>query len=300
MKKFYLPGYYSHFEMFLLLDNFYNTHQNYFIEDREIAGAYDLPYGLIWNGGRLNLECDLKFNKERTEKVMNYFISKNNFNLLHTCTNSFLTSEHYLDQLCNNFIQQYYRLQDKIIIADFKLKEYLQKQYPQISFIYSTTLGITDIDKVNQLSKNNIYVLYYGKNDDDKYLKQLNHPENIEILCGEHCIKNCPYRSKHYLAVSQAQLGLIPDLTEITPCPASCKDNNIPLTDLIEKSTYRVNNQRIEELSQMGFNNFKISGRLFNAIDWFTVITYYLVKPQYQGLVYNTLINNYMLYINTK
>jgi hypothetical protein len=73
-----------------------------------------------------------------------------------------------------------------------------------MNFVNSTTLGITDIDQVNNISKNEIYVLYYGKNNDNNYLKSLKYPENIEILCAETCIPNCPYRSKHYEAISKA------------------------------------------------------------------------------------------------
>jgi len=36
----------------------------------------------------------------------------------------------------------------------------------------------------------------------------LQHPKNIEILCGENCIPDCPMRVLHYADISAHQLML--------------------------------------------------------------------------------------------
>lgn len=287
MKYFYLPGYYRFYNEFKILDEFIDKYPNYFIEDRVIAGAYDLPSGLIWNGGRVEYTSQ-KFNLFQTAKVMRYFHNKKNFILLHVCTNFFIENELLYDKKCNDFFDTYLRSQDKIIIASPSLKAYLNKKYQNCQFINSTTLGIIDLDKVNELSKNEVYVLYYGKNADNNYLSQLLYKDNIEILCAELCVPNCPYRDKHYEIMSQAALGDIEILKTFTDCPADRNDRT-SISKLIHTHNYMVPNKRIDELDNMGFHHFKISGRLLSPIEWFEILVYYLVKPEYQAEVHFTL-----------
>ena len=295
-KYFYLPGYYMRSIAMQIFLNYMDSHPEYFISDRKVIGAYDLPEGLIWNGGRNTSKDNSKVNYNDTivKHIIEYWQARSNFILLHTCTNLLINTEERLhDKLCNNFIQKYYRPQDKIIIANPTLKQYLKETYPQISFVNSTCLGITDIDKVNDISKNEHYVLNYNKNGDNEYLNKLKYPENIEILCGEHCILNCPNRNNHYKEISEAQLNLKSFDPKESECPFFSvhdkKLSNLPM--LVQQSVHRVPNYRIEELSKMGFQYFKISGRSWDPIMWIQLPIYYLVRPEYQKLVYKNLYN---------
>jgi len=291
-KYFYLPGYYAHSVFLHKLIQYKETHPNYFYKDRIIAGAYDLPYGLIWNGGRGSSEdyAIRPYNDKWVNSVMNDWYKVPNVILLHTCTNFFIdTKERLEDRNCNLFIQKYYRPQDKIIIANPTLKQYLKDTYPQVSFVNSTTLGITNIEEVNKLSENEIYVINYNKNDDNKYLEQLKYKDNLEILCGEHCVKNCSNRHNHYSDISKMQLGIMKEYDVERRCPFFEKFKGVPLRELIENSAHRVPNWRLEELSQMGYSHFKIAGRQWEPLDWLEVIVYYLVKPVYCPAVYREL-----------
>ena len=59
------------------------------------------------------------------------------------------------------------------------------------------------------------------------------------------------------------------------------KNNPTSYREMIEKADYRINNKRLEELSKMGYSKFKIAGRLLSGADWFEVMCYYLIKPEY-------------------
>ena len=282
-KYFYIPGYYSHFNLIQILDLCKKDYPFYFYPDRIIAGAYDLPSGLKWNGGR-GFGNDL-YSEEKIEKIMHYFFNKQNFILLHTCTN-FYADQCLNDKRCNYFINKYYRPQDKIIIANSSLKKYLFDKYYPIQFVNSTTLNIVNINEVNKISKNEEYVPYYGKNIDNEYFKNLKYKENIEILCGELCIPNCPMRTKHYEAISESYLGNNFLLNNFK-CPQTNNLNKLTITELIKQLPTFVSNERINTFYNMGYNKFKIAGRTLQPWDWVQVIVYYFVKPEYNIKILN-------------
>lgn len=287
IKNFYLPGYYG-FQLYIFTFLWYkDKHLEYFIPDRNIAGAYDLPLGLKWNGGRSHQYITMpKYNMQYTEKIINSYHKIKNFSLLHTCTN-FYANELLDDIDCNNFIKQFYQPQDKVIIANEQLHSYLKNLYPEMSFVYSTTLNIKAIDKINEITANNDYVLHYSKNADNNYLKQLLYPENIEILCAEACSPNCPYRQKHYDAISKANLGDTSNAQKyIDKCPFKEEEKKNKNTfEMIERYDWRINNTRINELSNMGFNKFKLCGRTWSPKAFIQMLIYYLVKPVYWNIV---------------
>ena len=197
IKYFYIPGYFTSFSEICLLEELQQQSPQYFYEDRIIAGSYDLPQGLKWNGGRGGAYnwANLPYKASLTHKIMKYFSNKTNFSLLHTCTNLFIDTEDLLnDKICNEFLAYYYKPKDKVIIANPILKKYLHDKYPYISFVNSTTLGIIDINEVNKLSENEIYVVNYSKNNDNNYLMSLSNKDNLELICAEQCVPNCPNR----------------------------------------------------------------------------------------------------------
>ena len=187
------------------------------------------------------------------------------------------------DQQCNDLIDKYYKPQDYIIFYDSALQRHLSNKIAADHFIYSTTLNIIDINQINEITKNNILVLNYMKNNDNEYLKQLQFPHNIELLCAETCIPNCPHKYQHYLSYSKANLGLPLDETDIINCPFADKKIK-PLEDILQQSLNlpsSITNTRVNELSDMGFQYFKISGRFASSERFFYIISYYVIKEQY-------------------
>lgn len=284
MLKFSIPGYFSKYKyIFHFLDYYFNNPQ-FFYKDRTIDSLYDSPTGLIWNGGRMP-NCDGVENNQFMGMILNELENYPTVKLRHTFTNCLITQELTYDYMCNHFVKTCIRPQDSVILNSQALIDYFNKTYPNIPIIYSTTLGITDIDTVNELTKNNIYVMNYNYNYDDTYIDQLKYPENIEVLGGEPCVPNCLHRQAHYLQMSKSILH-INDSNGIY----SCFYNTDTYDEFIKREIASLTNERIEQLTKKGIQYFKISGRGNNAPAWIDIILYYLTLPQYKDQVFKELI----------
>ena len=281
MDKFFsLPGYFEHYNDIRHLIEYRTEHPEYFYSDRIIDSAYGFPGGYLWNGGRVN--TNMTSNIYILDEMMLYYHGLDSFHIKHTCTNMLITEELTHDWLCNRFLSHYQSDQDFVIINNAILKQYIETTFPKYRISYSTTLGYDDINIINEKSQNNILVLNYNYNNDNLFLSQLEHPQNIEILCAEPCIPHCPKRQLHYETLSRTQLHMSPREQDITACPYGC-DRKV-FTE-IQQSTCAISNQRIEDLSTYGFKYFKLSGRNLGTSAWFEIILYYLVLPEYRDFV---------------
>ena len=157
------------------------------------------------------------------------------------------------------------------------MKDYIEKNYPQFYTMWSTTICEKDIDKINELSKDNILVLDYNLNNNFDLLKQLKYPHNIEILVCESCISNCPNREQHYIHESNCQLY---NESGGFNCPW-------PLNNFYEHNHFllphRVDIENIRNnYLPLGIDKFKIMGR--GRPYWEAIENYvnYFVKPEYK------------------
>lgn len=289
MKKFNIPGYFIYHQEIRILLRFIKEHPEYFYKDRIIERSYDLPGGLIWNGGRV--KYNYGYYPEELNNTMMYYFNETDLQLCHTCTNGLINNELVYDRACNYFLELYMRDCDFIIINSHHLFDYLLSKYPLNQFIISTTLDIKDLETVNKISKTNLLVLNYNYNNDDGYLKQLENPNNIEIICAEPCQPNCPNRANHYNVISKEQLYEI-DFDKNKPeCPFDAEGRTFYE---IQQLPHAINNKRIDELAAMGIEHFKISGRTLNPIQWFETIVYYLALPEHRNYVRQKLTFLYM------
>lgn len=288
MKYFSIPGYWTHFFEIQALLQYYNIHKEYFYPDRVISSFYDLPPHLIWNGGRVNLN---KNSFLTIEEVMNFYNSLTDIHLCHVCTNEVLDKNMIQDFQCNEFIKKYYKQSDYIIFNSELLHKHLLQQIKSDKFIYSATIGLKDLDLINNYTKNNIVVLNYSYNNDNEYLKSLLYPQNIEIICGELCIDNCPNQFKHYRAYSKINAHIPLDQDESFYCKFRNHVVNGPIETLEKYFSFNhaITNERIDQLSDMGINIFKISGRDRPAELFFIFIVYYLILPKYKDEAYKDL-----------
>lgn len=269
IKKFSIPDYYGKCHQIADLINYKNEHPDFFYSDRIIDNSYGAPPYFLWMGGRLTYP-----NGVNSMDTVLYTLPS--LELRHVCTNCLVNDEVIHDYRSNKFIRDYVRPQDKLIVSHPSLIQYLKKNYPYLTLVYSTTMNITNVNKINEMTENNIYVLNYNYNYDDKYIKQLKNPHNIEILCGESCDLECPNRMHHYKFISEAVLGIA---TQDFNCPNGCDARS---GYEIIHLPHAITNERIDELSEMGIQYFKISGRTLNAPDWIYVIAYYLVLPEHR------------------
>ena len=290
-----IPGWFEFFGPLMDFLEYYYANPQFFYQDRQIDSIYDSYYNplpLIWSGGRTPRITNLDLTMDVILEQFNNFPS---IKLRHTFTNCLLDNDILINDFrCNEFVKKYIRPQDEVIINHPKLIEHFKQNYPNISLIYSTTLGITKIKRINKLTTNSIYVMNYNKNNDNEYIKQLAHKENIEILCGETCALNCPYRQQHYKEISQ---GILDCQTDITKLNYNCHDPSGALPkysvqDILNRE-HAITNERMNELSQQGFRYFKITGRSVPLVYWLDVILYYLALPEYHEQLKSMFIYNW-------
>lgn len=280
MIKFSLPDYYSHAPIIFYFLTLQKEHPEYFIPNRVIDSVYGFPANLIWNGGRVQL--DFAFDPSDNYKLIkDYF--KHDIHIRHTCTNMLLDERHFNDFLCNYWLTFCERPKDAIILYSDSFAEYIKQTYPKYDIIYSTTRN-DDLDTVNKLSETNLVVLNYNYNQNKEYLQQLQHPENIEVVCAEACIPNCPNRQQHYLSISKHQMFLPLDNTDIVSCPFS-REHGFNFYDILD-FPHAITTEYVDVLyNQYGIQNFKISGRKNNPVAYIEPIIYYLIKPEYQDQI---------------
>ena len=277
MIKFSIPGYYQHSNLVLFFAYLQKEHPEVFIENRCIDSTYDLPAGLIWNGGRGNVK--FLMNPSDIWMLADEYHGLG-IHLRHTCTNCLLEPKHFSDFLCNEWLKYNEYNGESVIINSDELGRYINKEYPKYSLIWSTTRSDNHIDTVNSLSQKNMVVLDYQYNNNTEYLQALHHPENIEILCAEYCVPNCPNRQEHYIEISKQQLWL--PYQELS-CPKA--DKNIPFYQSL-LLPHAISNEYIDELySSYNIQNFKISGRMASPIPVIEAICYYLIQPEYEAII---------------
>lgn len=286
MKKFSIPGYFHYFNLVKNLLNYRYENPEKFYEDRIIDSSYDLPGGIIWNGGRVKFSTG--YSPYELDDIMDYYFNETDIKLAHTCTNLHIDSAMAQDWMGNWFLNQYYRDQDYVIIASPDLHIHLMELFPNMNFVFSTTVGVTNIEKVNEISSHILFVVDYNRNNNNEYLKALTHPENIEIICAEPCQFNCPNRRTHYEELSDEQLFVIDWKNDhFAQCAFGVEARSFRE---IQQLPHAITNERVDELSKMGINHFKISGRTISNIQWIETMTYYLVKPEYLDEVQQHLI----------
>lgn len=266
-----------------------------FLPERYLDSSYDLPGGLIWNGGREQTPMP-GFLATPKEIRQSYLESFPDFHFRHTCTNMLLTEDLFLDHSCNEWLKYCERLGDGVIINNPKLGDYIKRTYPLYNIIYSTTIpNHNNPAELNRLSENNLTVLNYQYNHNEVYLRQLVHPTNIEILCGELCIPNCPYRQEHYKTISEAVLGAHDEnefTSHLLSCPYGRDSGYINFyTDYLHLD-HAISNQDIDRYyCDYGFCNFKISGRTYDLYYLVELLLYYLIQPQYRDEIRLDILN---------
>ena len=278
IKKFSLPGYYRKFPYITKFLKYYYTHKDQFYDDRIIESVYGSHFDIVWNGGR---ELVIYKNYIPMIDILKEF-DPYPVELWHVCTNCLITPEVCLDYRSNYFMQHHIREGDKVIINHPLLIEHFKNYYPNIELIYSTTLNLTKPEEMNELTKDHLYCLTYNYNNDNEFLNQLTNKQNVEILCAEPCMFKCPKRKEHQMATSRLSLGDF-ETGWFDSCP-SVGTGDEPEERMfydIQHLPHAITNERVEELSKMGFEHFKISGRNISAPNWLEAILYYLAKPEY-------------------
>ena len=283
MIKFYLPGLFEFFELYVQFVEIFKNEQEKF-RDFEIGAIYGAPQGTIWNGGRIKGVTYIN-NIEICE-----WCNQNNISCALTFTNQLIKEEH-LDSIFSNKIAKLFENENNAIIINSQLLEdYLREKYPKYNFVSSTTKCITDFEELKKELKKDYkrVVLDYNFNKQFDILEQIEEKEKCEILINAVCIPNCQQRKKHYDIISKGALN--EPIDEIITC--ECMFNPF------YKALTNKNSLTIDEIYNtyfsLGFEHFKIEGRTAYYQDLIEILVYYMVKPEFQMEIRQRL-NNYFL-----
>lgn len=287
---FSIPDFFFLFDLNMILIQLMEKERNKFYDDVKIDSVYGSFPGCMWNSGRASVGWTPVENMISTTKAYNEL----GVSVRHTFTNSMITGRHYYDHYCNTVLQNCASavrgIDNGVNVNAPGLADYIAQNYPEYYLIWSTTKGVNDVKETNKLSEDRLTVLYYGMNN-TKALKDLTHPENIEILVSEACIERCPKRFDHYESINKAQL-MIPQGEPFT-CPYGCEGYFYYDVPVIRDHYVTIDDIR-EVYMPLGINKFKISGRNDSPVNVIENYVNYLVKPEFRDNIRNKLLIMYL------
>lgn len=274
---FHLPGLFEFHELYERFLALYVNHPEYFHDWCGIGSIYGAPAGCIWGGGRAGYGED---DPVEVKAMMDQYQIPVHL----TFSNSLLSEEHLKDTEANHLCALFEKEGNGVIITSELLLEYIQEHYPLYSFISSTTKVLTDFrDFQKELQRKEFrYVCPdFRLNHDFEHLKTLSMEEKdkAEFLVNECCWYECPDRKGCYEAVSRLILGEEDD--DHVCCSPYAKEGYT-----FSRARQNPGFISMEEIRDvylpMGFSNFKIEGRSLGSALVLEFLLYYMVKPEYQ------------------
>lgn len=283
MKKrayYHLPGLFEFYELYRVFLPLFREHREYFYDWCEISSIYGAPSDCIWGGGRTSFgEADAK---KVLDLMQEYQISARL-----TFSNSLLREEHLQDRKCNELcalLEKNNKPQNGVIIHSDLLLDYLQKNYPGLYLISSTTKVLTNFsDFLQEIDREEFrYVVPdFRLNKKFDQLNQMNtqQKEKVEFLCNECCWFGCKDRKRCYETVSRKNLG------ENCPehhCAAPDAEEGYRFSKAMKNPGFISTEDIRNVYLPMGFSNFKIEGRGLGSALVLEFLLYYMVKKEYQ------------------
>lgn len=277
---YHLPGLFEFYDLYCVFLPLYRKHREYFYDWCEIGSLYGAPADCIWGGGRIGAQdCNPQASLALTRK---YGISARL-----TFSNSLLREEHLSDAKCNalcRLFEESSQLQNGVIVHSELLLSYLQRTYPGLYLVSSTTKVLTDFrDFERELSRGAFrYVVPdFRLNKAFAQLDALSGQQKakVEFLCNECCWFGCRNRKQCYEAVSRKVLG--EDGPE-HPCTAPNAAEGYRFSKAMENPGFIGLHDIVNTYLPMGFAHFKIEGRGLGSALMLEFLLYYLTKPEYQ------------------
>ena len=282
MKKaiYHLPGLFEFYELYRRFLPLFREHREYFYDWCEIGSIYGAPENSLWGGGRIS--CGDHDPREVRALLQEYGISARL-----TFSNSQLRAEHLSDPACNALCELFRTDEEPrngVIVHSELLTEYLQKNYPELYLVSSTTKVLTEFGQFRkELEREEFrYVVPdFRLNHAFDRLDTLTpgQKDKVEFLCNECCWFDCMERKRCYEVVSRQNLG------------EDCPDHRCAAPDAAEGYRFSkamenpgfigINGIRQEYLPR-GFSNFKIEGRGLGRALILEFLLYYLTKPEAQ------------------
>ena len=286
---YHLPGLFEFYELYRRFLPLFRTHREYFYDWCEIGSLYGAPENCLWGGGRFSCgECD--------PQAMMALLREYGISARLTFSNSLLREEHLTDKKCNELCKMFehasdadnsphtHRLQNGVIVHSELLLNYLQKNYPDLYLISSTTKVLTDFqDFLTEINREDFRYIVpdfrLNKVFDKLDLMSQHQKDKVEFLCNECCWFGCKDRKTCYESVSRKNLG---NPAPEFHCSSPDGGNGYRFSKAMENPGF-ISVDDIQNIYMpMGFSNFKIEGRGLGSALILEFLLYYMTKPEYQ------------------
>ena len=286
--NFHLPDFCGNYKMNLAFIDAIKERPELFYDNIKIASSYGCFPPAAWNGGRAAVGAVRR-------DFINFIIKEYNSRgvpIRYTFTNPLITEKHLSDPFCNMITEAAANGLNEIIVNVPVLEEYIRNKFPQYPLISSTVKQIEDGERLlSELEKDyKLVVLDYNWNNRFKELEALPHKDKIELLVNSYCTPHCKRRKKHYEFLGDLQFKLNRQVfgserDMMTPIPDTefaCPNTDLNFYDTFDFETHISPRDIYEKYVPMGFENFKIEGRLMHAVNILESYIYYLVKPEHR------------------
>ena len=281
MRAYYhLPGLFEFYELYRAFLPLYRSHREYFYDWCGIGSIYGAPADCLWGGGRVG------FGDARPEDVAaltrEYGVSARL-----TFSNSLLEQAHLSDRKCNALcalFEQSDGVQNGVILCSELLLDYLQKRYPGLYFVSSTTKVLRSFTQLEaELNRPEFRFVVPDFRLNRALDQLLALPESlkgkVEFLCNECCWFDCPDRKACYENVSRKNLGQ--DCPEHV-CVSPNADRGYRFSDAMLNPGFIGIGDIQGVYLPGGFSHFKIEGRSLGSAVVLECLLYYMTRPEHQ------------------
>ena len=277
---YHLPGLFEFYELYRVFLPLFRQHREYFYDWCEIGSIYGAPGDCLWGGGRVGYgDCAPRDVLRLTRE---YGVSARL-----TFSNSLLREEHLSDRKCNELCRLFAEAggpANGVIVHSDLLLHYLEKRYPGLYFVSSTTKVLTEFQQLRQELEREEFryvVPDFRLNRAFDRLEALPAPlkDKVEFLCNECCWFGCKDRKACYETVSRKSLG------EDGPehrCAAPDAEGGYRFSTAMTNPGFIGVGDITNVYLPMGFSHFKIEGRSLGSALILEFLLYYLTKPEYQ------------------
>ena len=277
---YHLPGLFEFYELYRVFLPLFRQHREYFYDWCEIGSIYGAPGDCLWGGGRVGYgDCAPRDVLRLTRE---YGVSARL-----TFSNSLLREEHLSDRKCNELCRLFAEAggpANGVIVHSDLLLHYLEKRYPGLYFVSSTTKVLTEFQQLRQELEREEFryvVSDFRLNRAFDRLEALPAPlkDKVEFLCNECCWFGCKDRKACYETVSRKSLG------EDGPehrCAAPDAEGGYRFSKAMTNPGFIGVGDISNVYLPMGFSHFKIEGRSLGSALILEFLLYYMTKPEYQ------------------
>ncbi|MDE6593173.1 MAG: hypothetical protein K2K57_08950 [Oscillospiraceae bacterium] len=289
--NFHLPDFCGNYKMNLFTADLLQSHPEYFYPGVKIASSYGCFPPAAWNGGRTATGA---VRREFIDMIIKEYNSRG-IPIRYSFTNPLVTEKHLADPFCNMITRIAENGLNEIIVNVPVLEKYIREKYPQYPLISSTVKQIEDLDGLTaEMEKDyKLVVLDYNFNNRFDELEKIPHKEKAEILINPYCSPKCRRRKKHYEFLGERQFEhnlqvFGNDRVALKPIPEKefpCPNMSMDFYETVGYDTHVTPEQIFEKYVPMGFENFKIEGRMLHPSDVLESYVYYLIKPEHRDPV---------------